>query len=141
MNLFVEYSKDEVEYLLSLVDEDYEFNIPLFKGLLKSEVEEICKYISIEVLPEKKVIEKFDLIWVLDGVLVELENRVVRRKFYKDTLIGFKNKFLKENKKTLITLKKSKLIFFDIKEIHNELTSKFYKNLTLYFASNFSEVN
>jgi len=37
------------------VNEDYQFNIPLFKGFLRSKVEEICKYIFIEVLPEKKL--------------------------------------------------------------------------------------
>ena len=141
MNLFVEYSKDEVEYLLSLVNEDYEFNIPLFRGLLKSEVEDICKYISIEFLPERHIIKKYDLIWILDGVLVEIENKVVVKKFYKNTLIGFNKRFLKGKNKSLITLKKSKVIFFDIKDIHNELTSKFYKNLTFYLASNFSDLD
>ena len=138
MNLFIEYSKEEVEYLLSLLNKNYIFNIPLFKGLLKNEIEKICKYISVENLPEKKIIENYDLIWIVDGYLVEVKNKKVIKKYYKNTLIGLKSKFFKEEKKSLVTLKNSTLIFFDIKEIHNEFTSKFYKNLSIYLASNFS---
>ena len=141
MNLFVEYSKEEVEYLLSLTNSNFSFNIPLFNGLMKSEIESICRYISLENLPDKKVIENYDLIWILDGCVIEVKNKVIIKKYYKDALIGFESRFLNEDKKFLITIKKSKLIFFDIKDIHNESTSKFYKNLFTHLISNFSENN
>ena len=141
MNLFVKYSKEEIEYLLSIVNNDFGFKNPLFKGLLKNEIEEICKYISIENLPDKKVIENYDLIYLINGCVVEVKNKKIIKKYYENSLIGIKSRFLKEEKQSLITLQKSRLIFFDIKDIHNELTSKFYKNLSFYLLSNFSNID
>ena len=139
MNLFVEYTKEEIEYLLSLLDKNSKLNNPLFNGISKNEIYSICRYLSFEDLPEKKVIEDYDLIWIVDGCLVEVEGKKILRKFYKNTILGVESRFFKEKKRSLITIKKSKLIFFDIKNIHNEITSKFYKNLFLLYASKFSE--
>ena len=138
MNLFVKYSDEEVDYLLSLVDNNKRLNNPLFKGILVKEIESICSYFSFEELPEKKVIEDYDLIFVLEGCVVEVEGKKILKKYFKNDIIGIESYFFKNDKKSLITIKKSNLIFFKIKNIHNEITSKFYKNLFLLYASKFS---
>ena len=141
MNLFVNYSKEEVEYILSLTDKNHNLKIPLFKGLLKNEIDNLCKYISIEHLNAKKVVDDYDYIWIIDGCLVEIENKKIIKKFYKNTLIGIKHKLFKEKIKPLVTLKESKLILFDIKDVHNEFSSIFYKNLSIYLGSKFSDID
>lgn len=138
MNLFIEYSQEEVEYLLSLVDNSERLNNLLFKGMSIKEIESICAYFSFEELPEKKVIEDYDLIFIVEGCVVEIKDKKIVKKYLKNDIIGIESCFFKREKKSLITIKKSKLIFFKIKNIHNEITSKFYKNLFLLYASKFS---
>jgi len=133
MNLFTEYLPEEIDYLLSLVDFKNDIDIPIFKNMSDREINILCRYIKKEKIPPKKFIDNYDLIWIEEGILVEVENKKVIKKYYKNSLIGIEKILgLKYHDKILITYTECELYFFDIKRKHNYYTSKFYKNLAHY---------
>jgi len=139
MNLFIEYTKQETELLLSLFRKDYE-NIEIFDGMSNYEINNLCKYIKKEILPPKKIIEKYDFIWILRGKLIEIDAENLTKIYEKYTegdFIGLDSLCNKE-KNPLVVYSESEVIFFKINE-HSELSSKFYKNLTKYLYKKFSK--
>lgn len=131
MNLFVEYTQEEIETLLSLFKKDYA-EVEIFKNMSNYEINELCSYIKKESFNSKKIIEDYDYIWVINGVVIEidLKTKTNIKKYSSNELIGI-NKLLNKKINPLIVYKESELILFKIKE-HTEFSSKFYKNLVKY---------
>jgi len=138
MNLFVEYTKEEVEILLSLFKKNYK-EVEVFEGMTNFEIENLCVYIKKEKLPPKKLVENYDYIWIISGNLVEIDPKTnkIEKKYNSNELVGINTLFKKENN-PLVSVKKSELVFFKINE-HTEYSSKFYKNLAKYFYKKLSE--
>jgi len=131
MNLFVEYTQEEIETLLSLFEKDYG-EIEIFENMTNFEINQLCIYIKKEKFPPKKLIEKYDYIWVIDGNVVEIDSnnrKKIENKYSSGDIIGL-NKLIEKNN-PLIVYKESELILFKVKE-HTEYSSKFYKNLLRY---------
>jgi len=138
MNLFVEYTQEEIETLLSLFKKDYG-EIEIFENMTNFEINQLCIYIKKEKFPPKKLIEKYDYIWVIDGNVVEIDSnnrKKIENKYSSGDFIGF-NKLIHKNN-PLIIYKESELILFKVKE-HTEYSSKFYKNLLKYTYKKLSE--
>jgi len=141
MNLFVEYTQEEIETLLSLFKKDYK-KIEIFKGMTNFEIDKLCVYIKKEKLPPKKLIENYDYIWVISGNLIEVSStdiKKIKNKYGPKTLIGL-NKLFQKNNNPLIVVNMSELLFFKVKE-HTEFSSKFYKNLLKYTYKKLSVEN
>jgi len=132
MNLFVKYTEEEIEFLLSMFKKDYG-EIELFENMTNYEVNKLCVYIRKEKFPPKKLIEEYDFIWIIEGTLVEFDyndRKKVLRKYSSKDLVGINTLFGEKNN-PLLVYKESELVLFKVKE-HNEFSSKFYKNLAKY---------
>lgn len=138
MNLFVEYTQEEIEVLLSLFKKDYA-EIEIFNQMSNYEINQLCIYIKKEKFPPKKLIENYDFIWIVEGGAIEIDKNdktKIYQKYKSRDLIGINKLFGKKNNPVII-YKESDLIVFKIEE-HTEFSSKFYKNLVKYYYKKLS---
>ena len=141
MNLFVKYTEEEVEFLLSLFKKDYG-EIEIFENMTNYEVNKLCEYIRKEKFPSKKLIEEYDFIWIIEGTLVEFDyndRKKVLRKYSSKDLAGINTLFGEKNN-PLLVYKESELVLFKVKE-HTEFSSKFYKNLAKHCYKSLSQTD
>ncbi len=107
--LFVTYTKEEVDFLHSLLKEKFDVNISIFKGVDKKE---FLKY-EYHELKSKQVLKNYDYIWVIDGEIGIIKNNKLIKK------IGKNEGYFCEKVKGgsyLIALKDSKIVDFDFED-------------------------
>jgi hypothetical protein len=121
VNLFTNYTREEINYLLSLTKSGSSFKI--FNGLSPSEIELILSEKKEFTLHKKKsVIVDRDFLWIKKGeVLLVKEKEITKLKKNMGAFIKGKNYII-------LGVSESNILMFDIKG-HNELTSIFYKNV------------
>jgi len=121
MNLFTQYTREEINYLLSLTNT--KSTIKIFKGLSSAEVDEILsEKKDIKLSKKQSLVVDKEFLWVKKGEIVLVKDKELL-KLKKDM-----GAFLKVKGYIIVGVKEAEITMFNIKG-HNELTSIFYKNV------------
>ncbi|WP_457561377.1 hypothetical protein [Caminibacter sp.] len=125
--LFISYSKEEVDFLLSLFDENINdvSSVEMFRNLDKNE---FLKFERLK-LNKKDIIKNYTNIWVLKGEIAIVKNGKIVKKISNG---GYFCKMFNDSNEFIIALKKSEIIDFDFDEknykVLNEILRYLLKN-------------
>jgi len=113
MNLFTTYSKEEIQFLQEIVNENSKQlkSMSIFSGLKKDDFSHFYE----KKISKKEIVEKFDFIYVKNGKIGVIKNGKVVKVLKKNNCFGFLNVF-SNDKFILIGAEDSEIILFGIKD-------------------------
>lgn len=118
MNLFTEYTEEEIEFLLSLTNNKYinlKKEVKFLENIDDYVIDKEIKKITVKEFDQKKVIEdNYDLLYVIDGEIVILKDSKIIKKIKNDEVFGI-NKLLHNESYYLVTIKNTKICFMELK--------------------------
>ncbi|ACM93690.1 hypothetical protein NAMH_0165 [Nautilia profundicola AmH] len=121
MNLFTEYTQEETEYLLSLTNNKYidiKKEVKFLEDIDDYIIDKDIKKIEIKQLNKKSVIDKYEMIYIVEGEVVALKENKILKKIKKDEIFGITNLINNENI-YLVTVQDSKICFMEFKSKKN----------------------
>jgi hypothetical protein len=121
MNLFTEYTEEEIQILLSLTNNKYKDikqHIKLLEDLDDYIIDRDVKKLEIKDVPKKSVINNYDMIYVVEGELGIVKDNTLVSKIKKDEIFGIK-KIIENTDYYLVTTKDSKILFIEFKNTKN----------------------
>jgi hypothetical protein len=121
MNLFTEYTEEEILLLLSLTNNKYKDikkEIKLLEDLDDYSIDRDIKKLEIKEVEKKSVINNYDMIYVVEGEVGIVKDNTLVSKIKKDEIFGIK-KIIDDSEYYLVTTKDSKILFIEFKNTKN----------------------